>query len=453
MHAAFLMHSALLRCARGKIFNQRKKFSLHQMEMSSFINPCQYLEDIESEILNGDQEFSLKLRSQWAKPIIRTLLGIEQKEEFNKCIRETQKRFEFNRMNEFVYILWSRIQNLSEVEQNKVPDFAFAVKEAQNKQEKGFQAFCRLASGKRYGGQLKNLVNDLAPDLLHHYEQASTPLKDDEIFRVLIEEIASEGLLDDERIEAAMSCVQLFYNKGNLFGNPDSDIVTAIDSKLSGMRSEKECERWLRNQNSSETLQHHRVLPNVMVNDFTTRSRSKYHNQQAWQENRRSNLLSIIWTNQDRNKMCSEFDAVVLEEVSCNDMTNLKILEFWEAKAIISPSSLHDSIAKKLTAARHVINDEASVISYDGYDYFLKSAEEKIRFGLFGIELMSPANAVGQLRSTVAAYMLSNNIDIALSAVKTGTVVIKSDFLLNDIRKLKSSMENIQDFDVVIKIS
>lgn len=418
---------------------------------SSFIDPLKYLEDIESEIRRGDSSYKIKLRSQWAKPMIRTILGIHRKDEFDLLTRLIQKRVEFERMNNFIHDLWSRIQTLSEEDRNKVPEFANSMLEAQSKQEKGYHAFSRLASGKRYKGQMEDLVADLVPDLVYHYQNISNPLTEDEILKNLIEVIGKERSIDPKRIDAAYGCIQLF-NDDNEGTGMNLEQITCKESKGNGRKSEKECEVWLRDQTSG-TVNQPMILKNVMINDVSTRSRSKYNKRHIWQGNRKCEDLSIIWTNRVRNRMCSEFDAIVINEIPSDEEANMELREFWEAKASISPSSIHDSITKKLAAARSIINDESAMLTHSGSDHALKRAEGNLRFGLFGSGLMTPANALGQLRSTAAAYILSTDIETAMNSADTGFVEIDSQILLQDLNRLKQILQDINDFDIVVKIA
>jgi hypothetical protein len=415
--------------------------------MSSFVDPLKYLEDIESEIRQGDVSYEVRLRSQWAKPMIRTILGIQRKEEFDHLTREMQRRIEFERMNNFVQELWSKIQMLREEDQQKVPDFANAMLEAQLRQEKGYHAFSRIASGKLYKGQLEDLVSDLVPDLVHHYQKVSSPIREDEILKHLIDILGKGRSIDQKRINAAHSCIRLLDDETEFTGSR-SDQSTLKESKVDGQKSEQECVKWLRDQIIGIENQPI-ILKNVMINDVSTRSRSKYNKGHIWQGNRKCGDLSIIWTNRMRNRMCSEFDAISLSY----EGSDMELREFWEAKASISPSSIHDSITKKLVAARSIINDESAILTHNGSDHTLRRGTGRLRFGLFGSELMTPMNALGQLRSTAAAHILSSDIEIALNAAETGFVEIHSEILLSDLNRLKHILQDIDDFDIVVKLA
>lgn len=445
--AVVLMISYSIRNTSTALRNRK----LRTHYMSSFIDPLKYLDDIESEIRQGDSSYEVKLRSQWAKPMIRTILGIHRKEEFDLLSREVQSCIEFERMNDFIHELWSRIQTLSEEEQQKVPDFANAMLEAQSKQEKGYYAFSRVASGKRYKGQLEDLVSDLVPDLVDRYQNVSNPLTEDEILKHLIDVLGKERSIDQKRMNAAHNCIQLLNDENDWTG-PRFEQTSSKESKLNGRKSEQECEKWLRDQ-SSGIVNEPLILKNVMINDVSTRSRSKYNKRHIWQGNRKCGDLSIIWTNRVRNRMCSEFDAIIVHKRSSDEEVDMELREFWEAKASISPSSIHDSITKKIVAARSVINDESAILTHSGSDHFLRRAEGHLRFGLFGSDLMTPANALGQLRSTAAAYILSTDIDTALNAAETGFVEIHSEILLQDLNRLKLILQDIDDFEIVVKIA
>ena len=104
----------------------------------------------------------------------------------------------------------------------------------------------------------------------------------------------------------------------------------------------------------------------------------------------------ILWTNTVRTKACSEFDALVIqlcannltkdeveaEEVvegvaSCSDNNTVQIVEVWEAKFTLNPSTLRDAITKKLPAIKSILNDTNSSLLHAGSEYRLTNNDEE----------------------------------------------------------------------------
>ena len=100
-----------------------------------------------------------------------------------------------------------------------------------------------------------------------------------------------------------------------------------------------------------------------------------------------------MWTSSQRDRVCSEFDAVVL-----HDSEQPSITEIWEAKYSMSPSSIHDALTKKIPAIKTLLQDPELSVSFDGCQQMLGKQSNCIVLGLFGMELLPPENALGQLQ-------------------------------------------------------
>ncbi len=321
---------------------------------------------------------------------------------------------------------------------------------------------------------------------------------------------SSSSMISKERIQAARGCVvdihdfsssghnhsdttddETHNNNGNGNGNGNSP-------KLNGLECEQACISYLEGNkqyyhdyndsanDENSNINRQFILQNVVVNHKSTQNRSKYsdgnmrNSQGGWKKHiidddtatddnsdadeiannnesqSKPSITStgIIWTSNQggRENICSEFDALIVHQLSDTYCT---ISEFWEAKYLVSPSSLHDALTKKLSSIRSVVEDGDGMISYNGSHYTLKARSEDqgvITFGLFGMELLSPQNAIGQLRSTAASFALTNFVDVALEAAKTGYVEVKVDHLLEQLVGLKKVFEQTKDFEIILKI-
>jgi len=363
-------------------------------------------------------------------------------------------------MKEFcLEILQPRINALSPEDRLKAPNFDDALQDAlQMPKDKGMQTFHRLASGRVYKGKLIDLVSDLLPELVVLCIKATTPLTDDEILLHAIDHVddapADERNFEHkhERLEAAKKCVAFFQSQDN--GGINSNINHGV-SKANGLECEHLCVEWLENQKRDDDDQI--VLSNVLINNKKTKLRSKYLI--------RGNVRSIIWTSSARDGVCSEFDAVVLqapvpglngddETIDLEVELPTSISEIWEAKYSMGPSSLHDVLSKKLPAIRTLLEDGDLSIYYKGSHRRLVESGGPMTLGLFGMELLPPENALGQLRSTAISYALSTNVDAALHAVENGFIELGVECILDDLRRLRQKyIDSNNVFNIVVKVA
>lgn len=249
-------------------------------------------------------------------------------------------------------------------------------------------------------------------------------------------------------------------------------------------------------------------MSNIYVNNVSTSARPKYHpnNLQFQRYNASSNnkfrkqvygndnneffSSGIIWTHKRRNKKCSELDAIVIElEDDDNDESNLfsslnynedglsfeetdnledldskeilikgRIVEFWEAKSCLNPSTLYDALTKKLSAIQSILEDEDATLTFGGR-YRMKLQQHvtplnPVTFGVYGMELLPPVNAVGQLKSMAMAHALDTNIDAIYQALEKGHVLIPITEVQDDLKNLQDTFYSIpKNFDFVMEIN
>ena len=124
--------------------------------------------------------------------------------------------------------------------------------------------------------------------------------------------------------------------------------------------------------------------------------------------------------------MCSEFDALVVKPTNNMIATGTCcISEVLEAKYSINPANIYDVITKEVNAIRNLLSDSQATLSRYGQESKLVESEDGLTFGIFGIELLPPVNAiVGQLRSTAVSYALSTNVNVVTKAVENGYIEI-----------------------------
>lgn len=535
-----------------------------------------YLTAIENELeLVEADSLKVKIRPQNSRPMIRTLLGIDSKDEFYNLCRSTRDRLEFRKMLEFVLLFKDEVMARYDMDyiNEKLPSFQTVLCQDDNRsgeeedeeegqdenllsyfkksaQKSSVQHFSRLATGITFKGKFRVMVKDLTPHLVEQCNEAMEPLTDAQVLLEVIDCISvvhnnnadgeeydkesavattsSSKHISKERIKAAQKLVMDLHDFSVDHDEDESDkekdnVTTTITTttnnnytnKMNGLECEQACITFLEknhhttyhdrkddvNYNDATTIQY--ILQNVLVNHKSTQSRSKYsdshmrNSQGGWKKMNNDDSMNengeyeniptkattgIIWTSQgSRNNVCSEFDALVIQREQTeepnlpSDSSTCRVSEFWEAKYLVSPSSLHDAITKKLSAMQSMVEDDDVTISFNGNHYTLQQQqqfdvdkrgannsshgqneeEEKLtKFGLFGMELLSPTNAVGQLRSTAVSFALSSFVDVALHAAETGYVVIKIDHLQSQLYGLRKKLKKeSQDFEIVIKIA
>lgn len=449
------------RSIRGRKFSSSKHILQNPATMASSSSPfnvdiISYIDDIEKLILSGDPTFKATLRYQNQKPIIRTLLNMKVKDEFDRIVRDQKKEAEYEKMKHFcVDILQPRLSDMEEEVKLKAPDFhnnLRLVLESSALRSKGGQAFYRLASGRTYKGKLEDLVQDLAPDLAEMCLFALTPLQEHEVFIKVIEHISEAENFEskEERIDAAYKCIDYFQTSIKEGALLDTSINSNI-SKANGIECEKQCIDWLEKYQSEELDSCDVVLSNVMINNLSTQTRSKYQNTNKNRPNLRRNIL---WTSSSRNRVCSEFDAVVLKSREEEKIASL--LQVWEAKFSMSPSSIHDTLTKKIPAIRTLLNDEELSVSFGENNCKLQTDKDiqNLTLGIFGMELLPPVNALGQLRSTAISYALTSDVHVALDAIEKGFIELSIDYILKDLRKLRQKyIKSSDDFNIVVKVA
>ena len=425
---------------------QPPRSSLMTMNYNT-INLHDYIDAIEKEVMEGGETFQVQLRYQNKKPLIRTLLGIKSKEEFDRLLRSRKSLEEYEKMRVFSQqILRPRIQKLPPEKRSKASHFDEGLQKAlKSSFTRGIQAFHRIASGRDYKGRVIDMVLDLVPELEQQCIQAMSPLTDDEMLMHTIDYVSNNQSFDcpSEQVEAAKKCLEMIQNvDGSVYSNNYGA------SKANGIECEQALLCWLQNEKPDDSF----ILSNCMINNCTTKSRVKYTKKGP------RRVDNIIWTSSARDRVCSEFDAVILSSDSDVDSKQdeeppTMISEIWEAKYSLSPSSLHDILTKKVSAIRTLTQDDKLSISYNGCHQTL-GKQNSVALGLFGVELLPPANAFGQLQSTAISYALSSDVDVALQAVNKGYVELSNDIILWNLNDLRQKyVDSYKEFDIVVKIA
>jgi len=440
---------------------------------TSSIDPYSYISMIEQSLLSQSEEvFRLRLKPEYQKLMIQILLGIPDKVQFSKLLRVSKNETEFKNMAQFTRdTLHPHICTLpNEVRSEKVPNIDHAIEQVLGASaERGSYFFERIATGKKYRGKLVDMLQDIAPELLPMFQEAMMPLTEAEVFLQVIESVSRERMKNDDeldpvRIQAARKCIQYFSRLDATSASRGSRDTFAKAGTANGKNCEKACVNWLQHRHRDTQ---NSLLQNVFV---TTKCPRKYassigRTKVTESESNDSSFVGpgVLWTNIDRNKSSSEFDALVIKFASSKAGERIKdsdddvqLVEVWEAKFTVSPSTLRDAITKKLPAMKSILEDEDLRLLYIGKEYKLKDKDKccaPFVFGIFAQDILPPPKAVGHILSSIVSDVLAIDVENVLNAIKSGFVEIKAEMVYSQLRSLKNALDNIGDVNLEIKVS
>mmetsp|Transcript_31743 Transcript_31743/g.95010 ORF Transcript_31743/g.95010 Transcript_31743/m.95010 type:complete len:464 (-) Transcript_31743:114-1505(-) len=446
--AMILSVAARCRLVRATLFSpnmqqsSRLRFRRPLSLRATEVRVEEYIASIEDELRRCGPITKRSISRPNRKPMIRTLLGYKTKIDFDEAIRKTRRCEEHRRLSSFWGGTLAPI--LSKDRSEKALTSCSLIDEALHvRPDAGKKAFRRLGSGRDYKGNVLAMLQDIAPETLPHYFDASQPIDERQAMQLLIESHRSN--VDAARIDAARKCLDEFLPQKN----NESQYVA---SQQNGRDSEKACIDFLNENRQPGSI----ILENVLVNHKSCRVRQKYR------KGTLDESSGIIWTGIGRDRFCSEFDAVVITaEDAANgnkqeNQTRTTVTEIWEAKYSVSPSTLYDAVAKKLPAARAVIKDDEAILSYNGGSVSMGRSygedEPKTVFGIYGRGLLPAPNAVSQLRAMAVANILHNDDDALLEAAESGFVMVDTTRCIEDLNVLREQLKKISDFELTVRI-
>lgn len=408
-----------------------------------------YINSIEEELIRTQGEIiTKKLSEPNRKPMIRTLLGLGDKTEFDARIRNKKKETEYRRLEAFV-----RDELAPALEREgrlaKVPDMPDIIADALDQPPtSGAGAFRKLGTGRIFRGNATKMVEEICPETLPAYFLATGELTEMDVLSMVIESRKSD--VSSERIEAAMECLGDFVS----CSEEDYHVTSAstneldIDNDLScpkqnGKQCELDCVEFLKGQLEENEI----LIGNVYVNHMSALNRPKYQDMNKFRSGADA-TSGIMWTSIERDNACSEFDGVVYSiepSVGGSEECAAVIKEIWEAKVSISPATLWDAVTKKCRSIRDLIEDETAYLQHDGKQMPIKfSSDEKLIFGIYGQSVLSPENAIGQMISMAAAQALGD-VNTVLESLERGFVKVDRDKALNDLQVLRRQLGSVEE--------
>jgi hypothetical protein len=479
-----------------------------------------YISNISNRIDSLNQNLWSKIRLPNRKPMIRTLLGIDDGVAFDLLIRTVKKEEEYNRLAGFVtqHLLPFLECNTSVLE--KLPNLTTLIDQAlAHSPDKGSFVFQRLGAGPIYKGRAEDLIRDIAPHLLPLYDQASRPLTEEETMQCIINEriskVDASGVLEDvqrDRLLAALKCLDFFRNSidGDSYYDRDNDDSDEYEDPVPDFPSDDEklclnknipqnhrmtsskqnglhCERSLMNflddrlnRNELGPPQQVLLLQNVFINYKSTSSRRKYMDTSSlWTSVASDENTGIIWSSNGREGLCSEFDAVILQNTNMDNkspsttlddgpllrrdtiMGEVTLCEIWEAKHTLSPSTLFDAIAKKGKAIGLLYDDPDAVLwrdiraSSNRFTIIKRQDDQReysLLFGIYGKEILDPSNAIDLLRVMAVSKILSTDVEVIMKSLDTGYVSVTPFQLKYGLDKLREVLRNLQEQRIGIRI-
>ena len=408
-----------------------------------------YINSVEEELIRTQGEMmSKKLSEPNRKPMIRTLLGLGDKTEFDARIRNTKKETEYRRLEAFV-----RDELAPALERegrtSKVPDMPDIIADAlAQPPASGAGAFRKLGTGRIFRGNATKMVEEICPETLPAYILATEELTEVNVLSLVIESRKSD--VSSERIEAAMKCLGDFVSCSEEDYHVTSSSTNELDTdsdvscpKQNGKQCELDCVEFLKDQLEENEI----LIGNVYVNHMSALSRPKYQDMNKFRSGADASS-GIIWTSIERDNACSEFDGVVYTiepSIGDNQECTAVIKEIWEAKVSISPATLWDAVTKKCKSIRDLIEDETAYLQHDGKQIPIKyRSDEKLIFGIYGQSVLSPENAIGQMISMAAAQALGD-VNTVLESLDLGYVKVGRDKAVHDLQVLRKKLVSVEE--------
>ena len=372
--------------------------------------------------------------------MIRTLLGMTGKASFDAAVRSARKEAEYDRLQSFVRDFLVPALAGDGGRMDKVPDLPAIIEDAlAGPRSRGASAFRKLGTGRVYRGDAMAMIRDVAPGLVPKYVEATREMTELDTLSSFIQ--SRSGDVGKERIDGAMRCLEPFPGwSAEDGGGGSEDEGDLICPKATGMECERLCAQYLRDGMEADEI----LLTNVLVNHLSARSRPKYHSSRSARSGKAASG-GIIWSSIARANICSEFDAVLYANDGSGgeEPGTARIREIWEAKYCISPAALWDAMTKKAVAIREILNDDEAYLSSHREEMRLGKTEDgRAVFGIFGKELLSPENAVAQMRATATSKEVTRYPEAVVKALDCGYIEVKREKVLRDLDLIRERLRD-----------
>jgi hypothetical protein len=418
------------------------------------VNVEKYLQNVRLELIKFGPTLRLKVTEKHRKKMIRTLFGMPAKVYFDNAYRDACNSIQNKRMVQFIQddlrpnIEHKETTSIMSILADTAPHLyvgmeralSLATLETAGTADKKWSY---MARGRVYRGNFGDLLRDLAPELRSKYEYARLPPTDSDVFRHLLLDDSSSGAavannMDTARRKAVERCIEVELEAPVA----STSIQKHGDHRKRGIECHQACVEYLKERHQQTDVAF--ILENVLV--------------KSAQANRRAKAVPIITcsVSKDIEEICGEFDALVLVDSCCMDGTSqsqLRVAEIWEAKATISPTTLHGVITKKIPAIRSLLADESSLLWYS-QDQTVplcdndSSGQQQLLLGVFGVQVLPPEDAASVLKAVTCIKALSHDVAVIEQALDTGFVEVHVDGAL---KRLDRIVRGVEDLVVVLR--
>ena len=216
--------------------------------------------------------------------------------------------------------------------------------------------------------------------------------------------------------------------------NNNTQTVSSLPTKLDVKSCESSCIQYLQEKTKHKKYQ---ILKNVFIKT------PKSYKKNLYRDNKKQPI--IISTNDIEDGLSTEFDAVVLKQ----EGDNLSIMEVWEAKVTLSPSSIIDAISKKFRSVEVMTDTDTNTLCMPtplGNQNI--NTNNQIQYGIFGIDLLSPRRAAIQLKNIECSRLLSSDVNTVLRAIEKGYVIIDVCDIMQKLDMIRHYLNN--DIQVIV---
>lgn len=215
-----------------------------------------------------------------------------------------------------------------------------------------------------------------------------------------------------EQQQNLLRCVDLILPKGR-----DQPADGGLSS---GKKGEIDLLTYLRDRHAAEA-----ILGNVLVKGPMSKVKSGE---------------TVLKTAAIRPGSTSEFDAMIIERTGDE---RVRIVEMWEAKATIHPTTLHDVIHKKYASLELVLQDDDAQFFIEGAQYPLDTSHMP-SIGIFGSDFLHARAATKRLQYVAFQEQLGKDPKMVLEILDSSDHKVPAPSVVERLQHLLNEMERLQ---------
>jgi hypothetical protein len=276
------------------------------------------------------------------------------------------------------------------------------------------------------------------PALLHRYQEIVSERSELDLLQCFIE-AQQQADVDESTRDLLQQC--LTQNKF-----PPASAQPMDGGKASGKKGELDLLTYLDSRFRLDGDANTRVLAPVFIESKTNKPMS-------------SKCPYVIQVNNDAMELdgrTSELDAIVIStNKSEEDVTVVRILEVWEAKATLHPLTIHDALTKKYQAVSNMVlstDSAAELVMNDGKRYSFLPNNRGInnivaappKVGIFGNVLLDPPRAARRTQRAACERLLETCPETVREALRTGQVPAPNEQVMEQLQRLLRLVQEIE---------